>query len=52
MFQLEHYFSSRSFDEVREKFSSETGNKISEHRNFLYVAIAHKVTKQLKLRPY
>jgi hypothetical protein len=60
---LEHYFASKSFASVREAFSdaypdkevpnnTPTGNKIPGHRMCLFVTIAHRATKQLKLRSY
>jgi hypothetical protein len=39
-------------NKYRIRQSAHTGNKISGHRKCLSVSIAHRVTKQLKLRPY
>jgi hypothetical protein len=66
VFILEHYFASKSSVDVREAFSNAyrdkevpnkttkkpTGNKMSGNRKCLFLTSDHRVTKQLKLRPY
>jgi rRNA maturation protein Rpf1 len=65
VFILEHYFASKSFPAVREAFSSaypdkDVPNMTTIHRlvtkfrrqEVFAVTSAHRVTKQMKLRPY
>jgi hypothetical protein len=61
LFIQEYHFASKSFVAVCEIFSNaypdkkgldKTYNNVFGHRKCLSVTVAHRATKQLKLRPY